>query len=276
MATKTLSKESFDFLQDLALRTAGIDVDPRKQALLEARLSKRVRALNLSDNVEYIAYLQKKPSEVRNFITALSTNFTSFFREKSHFSSLAKHIEDLVSNRQRRIRLWCAASSTGQEPYTIAMTMAEIIKNRDIDWRILATDISDRVLKTARRAVYDQQELQGVSAELQKKYFLPVKSAGNQNKFRVSPQLQQRVVVRRLNLATAPFPLSGPLDTIFCRNVMMYLSLDTRRALEKEFLRLLRPGAYLFIGQSEQLTRKFSDLYAVSHSAFRYKSAVSG
>ena len=240
-------------LSQAAYDLAGIKLGPDKEALLTSRVLKRMRSLGIEDYEAYLERFQREAAETEYFINAITTNTTYFFREEDHFPIIVKHVRQLVARGQRRLRLWCAASSTGQEPYTLAMALVEGLEGRSVDLQILATDIDTKVLQTAHRGVYPKDQLDKVPA-VYRGYFRRV---GDQ--VQVVPEVRRLVRFARLNLTQPPYPMQGPLDLILCRNVMIYFDEPTRGKLVGEFERLLGPGALLCIGHSESingLTRK--------------------
>ena len=250
-------------LRDAAHKLTGIKMGPDKQALLTSRVLKRMRALHMEDYREYLEKFESDPSEVEHFINAVTTNTTYFFREDEHFPIIAQAVSGWVGKGHKRIRIWCAASSTGQEPYTMALTLWKALEGRSVDLQILATDIDTKVLATAHRGVYPAEQLQKVPASF-RDGFEQVDDG-----FRVIPKVRSMVRFARLNLTQAPYPLRGPLDLIICRNVMIYFDENTRQRMVHEFERLLRPGALLCIGHSESIQGMTRTLRTERPSVFR-------
>jgi chemotaxis protein methyltransferase CheR len=249
-----MDAQTFKDFQALAYQKAGIFLREGKAALVQARLGKRLRELGLSSEREYLDRLRDDDGddEVVLFLDAISTNFTKFFREPDHFDTLVAGVKAARAAGQTKFRFWCAASSSGEEPYTIAMVLDPVLKN--CDWKLLATDISTRVLARAVAGVYSAQEVEGVSPALLSSCFdkLPPDDEG-EPRWGVKERLKARVVYRRLNLVTRPYALKGPLDAILCRNVMIYFDRPMRAGVVGEFERLIRPGCPLIIGHSETL-----------------------
>jgi len=247
--------ETFQAFQELAYSKAGIYLRQGKAALVQARLAKRLRALGLGSEREYLERLRGAggADELVLFLDAISTNFTGFFREPDHFETLREHVSALRRAGQRRFRFWSSACSSGEEPYTAAMALEPVLEG--CDWKILATDLSTRVLARAVEGTYGEEEMAPVSDGLRSRCFL-LSPGGPDGALRwaVKPRLRERIVFRRLNLAARPYPMTGPLDAVFCRNVMIYFDRPMREGLVHEFERLLRPGSPLFIGHSESLT----------------------
>jgi chemotaxis protein methyltransferase CheR len=263
-----MEAETFKAFQDIAYAKAGIYLRQGKAALVQARLAKRLRELGLSSEREYLDRLRGDAGEeVVLFLDAISTNFTKFFREADHFDTLAGWVAALRRLGQRRFRFWSAACSSGEEPYTAAMVLDPILEG--CDWKILATDISTRVLARAAAGRYTDEELAPVPAALRARYLEAAPEGDDGASFAVSPRLRERVVFRRLNLAARPYPMSGPLDAVFCRNVMIYFDRAMREGLVGEIERLIRPGAPLFIGHSETLNGIATRLRAERPSVYR-------
>lgn len=261
---------------DIAYTKAGIRLRDGKQALVAARVAKRLRALGLTEPGEYLQVLENDASgtEVASFLDVISTNFTAFYREPSHFERLSEFISERIKSGRKRIRLWCAASSTGEEPYTLAITCAEAIGNASVDWRILATDISRKVIAIAERGIYEEPALKDVPRSLRTKYFTSVRIADETwPHWQVHARLRSRVVFRRLNLANPPYPMPGPIDVVFCRNVMIYFDSPVRQRLVSEIERLLAEDALVCIGHSESLNGLETNLLAIEPSVYQPRSA---
>lgn len=260
----------FEQLCRIAYERAGIHLKDGKQALVASRIAKRMRVLGLPSEQHYLDYLQSELSEqeIVYFLNVISTNFTSFFRENDHFELMSERLETWLAEGRQKFRFWCAASSTGQEPYSIAITAEEVLGGR-ADYRILATDISTDVLAAAARGWYAPSAIEGVSHARRARYFQSAVNDSGQKGFQVAPELRQRISFTRLNLATPPFPMSGPLDIVFCRNVMIYFDLSVRDRLISDIERLLRPGGYLLIGHTETLNGLSTGLRVVAPSIYR-------
>jgi chemotaxis protein methyltransferase CheR len=248
-----MDAQTFKDFQAIAYQKAGIFLREGKAALVQARLAKRLRELGLATEKEYLERLRADGGEeVVLFLDAISTNFTKFFREPDHFETLREGVVAARAAGQRRFRFWSAASSSGEEPYTMAMVLDPLLEG--CDWKILATDISTRVLQRAVAGVYGPEELDGIPDKLRARY-LERQPASDEagERFAVREELKQRILYRRLNLAARPFPMQGPMDAIFCRNVMIYFDRPMRAGVVTEFERLIKPGGPLFIGHSETL-----------------------
>ena len=262
----------FDTLREMVYRHSGISLGQNKMALVTSRIAKRMRLLKIPTYRDYVDYLtgENEGDELVHFLDAISTNVTSFYREPAHFEFMAKTVKRWLEQGQRRFRLWCAASSTGEEPYTIAMTLAECADLGSLDAKILATDICVTALQHGREAVYERKKLEGVPRELLQRYFARVaRRGGPDTRLRASDALRRLIVWKRLNLAAPPFPMRGPMDLVFCRNVMIYFDQDVRRRLVGEAQRLLRPDGYLIVGSAEALSGLGVNFKLVQPSVYR-------
>lgn len=264
-----LSAKVFEDLRALLHRHTGINLGPQKEAMVRARLNKRLRALGLSDFQSYLRVVDGPNSaEWGAFVNALTTNLTSFFREGHHFEFLASHFKT-HPKPDRRLRLWSAGCSTGEEPYTLAMVLASNFP----DWTvsILATDLDTNVVDTASRGVYPLERVEKL--ELEWKRFAFLKGQGpHAGKVRVRPHLQSLITFGIFNLlGTAGWPEAGSLDVIFCRNVMIYFDKPTQAKLLEHFRVALRPGGLLMVGHSEALLNATSGFESLGGTTYRRK-----
>jgi chemotaxis protein methyltransferase CheR len=258
-ATATLGDADFQFLRELIYERSRINLGPEKRVLITSRLAKRLRELHLDDYSEYCALLRSPAGgqELTFLIDRISTNHTHFFREQKHFEFLEKKFlpawQAKRTARGEPLRVWSAASSTGEEPYTIAIHLAEhLAPAEEAAWQVEATDISTRVLAVARQGVYESERLAGVSAEQVRRYFQ--KGVGErEGQFRVKAELRERVRFHHLNLLQPPYPFKQPFHLIFCRNVMIYFDRPTQEALVSQLTDCLVPGGHLLVGHSESL-----------------------
>ncbi|BDG07986.1 CheR family methyltransferase [Anaeromyxobacter paludicola] len=265
-----MDRESFQGFQDVAYKHAGIFLRDGKEALVQARIAKRIRELGLPGERDYLDLLRGEGAEeeIVRFLDAISTNYTTFFREPDHIEELVRDVTRLRDGGQRKFRIWSAASSTGEEPYSIAMALAGALEG--CDWLILATDISTRVLARAKAGVYGENEVAAIPEPLRRRWLEPAGAAvAGEPAWAVRAELKERVVYRRLNLATPPFPMKGPLDGILCRNVMIYFDQHVRQGLVSEAARLLRPGCLFMVGHSETLNGLKTPLKALRPSVYR-------
>lgn len=238
----------FDRIRALIYQRAGISLAECKQEMVYGRLARRLRAIGTKSFAQYLDDLEsgRQPDEWQAFTNALTTNLTSFFREAHHFPLLAKH----VRARREPVEIWCSASSTGEEPYSIAMTLCEAFNTLTPPAHIIATDIDTNVLATAEKGIYPVERLAKLSDEQAKRFFLKGKGS-NAGLARVRPELRQMISFQQLNLKEDRWPLSGPFDAIFCRNVMIYFDKPTQRKILERFVPLIKPDGLLFAGHSE-------------------------
>lgn len=267
-AVMEIDTKTFRRISEIVYNKAGIVLGANKESLVSARVRKRLRALNLSSYEQYVDHVEQDDSgaELVELLNVISTNVTHFFRENRHFVVLRDLVRQWQAEGQDAFRIWCAASSTGEEPYSIAMTMAECL-SMGADVRILATDISTKVLGLARAGLYEWKHIDKVSENLRRKYFRREKD-GAEERYRVDPALGRMLTFARLNLAHPPFPMKGPFDVIFCRNVMIYFDNEVRRRLLAESFRLLRPGGYLMVGHAESLSGMLSEFKSIEPSIY--------
>ncbi|MFA6970922.1 MAG: CheR family methyltransferase [Gallionella sp.] len=228
---------------------AGISLNASKQELVYSRLSRRLRATGIRTFSDYLKLLEQNDAqEWEAFANSLTTNLTSFFREQHHFPLLAEQLKSLGGSHP--IVIWCSASSTGEEPYSIAMTAVDAFNSFTPPVKIIATDLDTDVLETARQGVYALDRVEKMDEALLKRFFL--KGAGEQAGFvKVRPELQNMITFRKLNLLDSIWPIREKLDVIFCRNVMIYFDKDTQLAVLKKMAPLLRADGLLYAGHSE-------------------------
>ena len=257
-----LSERDFNHIRKLVKDQTGINLSEGKRDMVYGRLSRRLRQLGISDFREYLGYLESDEAEVGNFINAITTNLTSFFREMHHFDYLSKTIIPslLKSNSNTgRIRIWSAGCSTGEEPYSIAMTLMNSIPDiAHWDVKILATDLDTNVVAHARAGVYTADRVKGVPDNIQRKYFRKGRGS-TEGSVKMSESLQSLITFNQLNLMNQ-WPMRGPFDLIFCRNVVIYFDKPTQRVLFDRYADLLRPDGHIFLGHSESLF-KVSDRF---------------
>lgn len=249
-----MTASDFTAFQNLLYEKSGIVLTDSKRALVESRVTQRLRALNMNSYQQYMQVVieDKSGEELVQLIDVISTNITRFFREPDHFDLLESTLEKWVANGQQHVRIWSAACSTGEEPYTMAMTVDKLVQQHRLDLKILATDISTRVLAHATAGVYEEDRLANIPDNLKSKYFRP--QAGNgARQYAVSEQLKRLTMFHRLNFTVFPYPIKGVFDVIFCRNAMIYFDRDLRTKMVHEFARLLKPGGLLMIGHAETL-----------------------
>jgi chemotaxis protein methyltransferase CheR len=257
--TISFSGKAYRILIDLVYEHSRIRLGADKQMLLANRLQKRLRVLGLESYDDYCAVLQSPEGseEIEELVDLISTNHTKFFREPDHFSFLTSWalpalIPRLVASRSP-LRLWSAAASSGEEPYTIAIVVAEHLRaHPSLEWQITASDISRRMLAEAQQGIYRMDVVQPVPPELLKRYFQ--KGIGvRAGTCRIKPELQERLRFERINLFQAEYPVFPKQHVIFCRNVMIYFDLPSRTTAVQRLTRHLSPGGYLVVGHSESL-----------------------
>ena len=260
----------FEFIRRLVAEKTGIVLNDAKRNLVYSRLSRRLRQLGLEQFADYCELLKSgDDGELVNFINAITTNLTSFFRENHHFEYLRDTLlpELMRSKPERRLRCWSAGCSTGEEPYSIAMVLRETLPASGWDARILATDLDSEVVARARRGVYTQERVNGISPERLRRWFLRGKG-DNEGMVQVRAALRELITFRQLNLMHA-WPIGGPLDFIFCRNVVIYFDKPTQKVLFDRYAELLPVGGHLFIGHSESLFKVTDRFKLIGKTIYR-------
>jgi chemotaxis protein methyltransferase CheR len=256
----TLSEDEFQRLSTYIFSEFGIKMPPVKKIMLQSRLQKRLRELqmnNFKDYVDFVFSEEGLSNEVIHMIDVVSTNKTDFFREPIHFDFLQSVIlPELAGNHfsGRPLKIWSAGCSSGEEPYSIAMTIAEFQeKFPELDYQILATDISSRILKSAVEAIYKESRAELIPMSLRKKYLLKSKDRTNPS-VRIVPDLRKKVVFQRLNFMEHNYSTGDTFDVIFCRNVLIYFDRDTQEKVINRLCTKLKSGGYFFLGHSESIT----------------------
>jgi chemotaxis protein methyltransferase CheR len=241
----------FSRVRKMIHERAGISLGAHKREMVYSRLARRLRALGRQDFASYLDQLERQPDapEWEDFINALTTNLTAFFRESHHFPILA----DFARSRGGPVSIWCCAASTGEEPYSIAITLAEALGPRASSSTVLATDIDTNVLNRARAAVYPAERVAKMEESRLKRFFLKGRGA-NAGQVRVRPEIADMVRYDTLNLLAPSWPINEKFDAIFCRNVMIYFDKPTQARILERFVPLLKPGGLLFAGHSENFT----------------------
>ncbi|WBY00579.1 chemotaxis protein CheR [Ramlibacter tataouinensis] len=245
-----LSDRDFDRVRALIHARAGIALGAQKRQMVYSRLSRRLRELGLVAFGPYLDHLEGAPQdgEWQSFINALTTNLTSFFREAHHFPLLAQH----VAGRPHPLQIWCAGASTGEEPYSVAMTLMETLGSRAAACTVLATDVDTEVLAKGQEGVFTMEQVARLPREQLQRFFLKG-VGGNEGKALVRPELAAMVKFAPHNLLSPDWP-EGPFDAIFCRNVMIYFDKPTQAAILQRFARHMKRGALLFAGHSENFS----------------------
>jgi chemotaxis protein methyltransferase CheR len=267
-----LTDTQFHRIRQLVREHTGISLSEAKRQLVYGRLARRLRALKLQSFGEYLELLERGvAAELEEFTNAITTNLTSFFREPHHFEYLASDVLPKIVAKDsgvRRARIWCCAASTGEEPYSIAMILREaqdILTGFDV--KLLATDLDSAVLATGAAGIYSAERLKSVSGARVSRFF---KKGGGENAghYRAQDELRNLITFKQLNLMHE-WPVRGPFDAIFCRNVIIYFDKETQRALFERMAALQRPGDYLFLGHSESLYRVSDKYELVGRTIYR-------
>jgi chemotaxis protein methyltransferase CheR len=268
--------KDFERVRKLIYDHAGISLNPSKQDMVYSRLARRLRATGIGSFAEYLALLESNDAvEWEAFVNSLTTNLTAFFREPHHFPLLAEHVQ---KHRGRHIDLWCSAASTGEEPYSMAMTMVDAFGSWTPPVKILATDLDTNVLAKAEAGVYPLERVEKLSPDLVKRFFQ--KGTGAQAGYvRVRPELRNMITFRQVNLLSPDWPVRAPLDAIFCRNVMIYFDKATQLGILERFVPLLQPDGLLFAGHSESFHNAghlFSLRGKTVYELAKHRSALAG
>jgi chemotaxis protein methyltransferase CheR len=246
----SFTNEDFSRIRTLIHRRAGISLNDQKQEMVYGRLARRLRTLGLTSFKVYLDQLEQnsQSDEWESFINSLTTNLTSFFRESHHFPLLA----EFVKTRQKPVTVWCSASSTGEEPYSIAMTLVEALGDRP-QAKVCASDIDTQVLAKARSGIYPLDQVDRLGDVRRKRFFL--KGTGSHaGQARVKPEIRSMIDFFQVNLLDTTWPIKDKFDVIFCRNVMIYFDKPTQTKILERFVPLLKPGGLLFAGHSENFT----------------------
>jgi chemotaxis protein methyltransferase CheR len=250
----TLTAADFERVRKLIYERAGISLHAGKQAMVYSRLSRRLRETRHASFADYLQWLERATgaeaeAEWQEFVNCLTTNLTAFFREEHHFHAL---VEDLKARAARPVRIWCNAASTGEEPYSLAMTAVEAL-GPSAQVKLVCSDIDTKVLATAQRGVYSA-EARGLSPERLKRHFMRGTGA-NAGHIRIKPELARLIEFRTFNLMSSGWnALGDPFDIVFCRNVMIYFDNPTQRKVLERMHGVMKPGGLLYVGHSENFT----------------------
>jgi chemotaxis protein methyltransferase CheR len=266
------SDADFDALRKLVKEITGINLTDQKRELVYGRLARRLRALHLRTFAEYRDLLSEDGGEeIRELCNAITTNLTSFFRENHHFEYLRDHVlGPLQSSRtgSRRVRIWSSACSTGEEPYSLAMTVLESFQDlRSWDVKILATDLDSDVLAKAKRGLYGADRMRNMNPQRLQTFFTEQRGRDGPC-YEVIPELRSLITFKQLNLMHT-LPMKGPMDAIFCRNVVIYFDKDTQRELFARIAQLQRPNDLLFLGHSESLFKVSESYLPIGKTIYR-------
>ncbi len=285
LAEKKIDEREFEFtatdfsrIRKLIYQHAGISLSEAKTDMVYSRVGRRLRSEGFNTFKQYLDALEKKndSSEWEAFTNALTTNLTSFFREEHHFPILA---DLLLANHSREsrqpIRIWCSAASTGEEPYTIAMTACEAFGSLNPPVEIIATDIDTNVLATASAGIYPYERVSKLSEKRRKNYFQKG-SGAQEGSVRVKSELRRLITFKQLNLLTEKWPLSGQFDAIFCRNVMIYFDKPTQSTILSRFVPLMKSDGLLFAGHSENFLYVSKELSLLGKTVYELKDKGAG
>lgn len=262
----------FNKIKSIIYQKAGIHLADSKRQLVYSRLARRLRFLGLSSFKEYIEYLSAEEGEQQEFVNALTTNLTSFFREPHHFETLAQYALKNKST-QKKMRVWCAASSTGEEPYSIAMVLIEAFGSYSPPVEIIASDIDSNVLDFASKGIYNIDRLDALSQAQKRQFFLRGKG-NNAGKARVINELRQLIEFRRINLLDANWGLTGGFDIIFCRNVMIYFDKATQLKLLERMVKLLKEDGLYIAGHSESFSNASHLVKLVGKTTYQVSNSL--
>lgn len=263
-----MDAEIFNRFRDLIYRNSGIALADEKRDLLNGRIRKRLAQLQLHEPLDYLQVIESDLSgqELVLLLDAISTNTTYFHREPRHFEIYAEMLRSYRAEGRRQVKVWCAAASTGEEPYTLAMIASDTLDLKVQTAKVLATDISTRALGRAVEGIYPLASVAKLPEQLRNRHFVRADSE-EQQMCQVHPEIRRMVLFKRLNLVEFPYPLQGAVDIIFCRNVMIYFDIPVRERVIHEFTRLLAPGGFLFLSHSE-------NLLGIQHELGRYDTSV--
>lgn len=268
-----MTDANFKVIKNLVYQSSGIVLGEHKREMVYSRLSRRLRALKFNDFDQYCELLANQNSEeLSHFINAITTNLTSFFREQHHFDFIKQTVIPKLlaqSKQTKRIRVWSAGCSSGEEPYSIAITMANAFTEPNWDFKILATDLDSNVLEKATTGIYPNQALAGLPEAIKRTNFVYNKQL---NQYKIKPSIAQHIHFKRLNLLEK-WPMKGKFDIIFCRNVVIYFDNETKNNLIRQYANLLKPGGYLFLGHSETMSREVSDFNPLGHTIYQRKES---
>ncbi len=270
--SQTVSETDFNRLRKAVYEHCGINITPAKKQMVEGRLRKRIKALGLSGYDEYFNLVFGSDAgsmEFVNLIDVITTNKTDFFREPAHFTFLADICLPDILVRTKHINLWSAACSTGEEPWSLAMTLAYLKeKMLSMDFHIYASDISTDVLRTAAMGIYEESRTDTIPEVLKKKYLLKSRDR-TKRLVRICPEVRAKVRFLHINLKNRIYPLKEKMDIIFCRNVIIYFNKETQQEILCRLIAHIRPGGYLFLGHSESIHGMDLPVYQVRPTLFK-------
>ena len=258
--------KDFERVRKIIYKKAGINLSDSKKQLVYSRLARRLRALGLPDFSAYLIFLENTDEEQQEFVNALTTNLPAFFREDHHFKTL--HQFACNFQHQRNMRVWCSAASTGEEPYSIAITLAEAFGCYDPPVEIIASDIDSNVLNEGSNAIYNYDRIESLSMERKKQFFLRGKG-GQSGKVKVVPELRKLIEFKQINLLDERWPLNGLFDVIFCRNVMIYFDKSTQLKLLEKMTKYLHKDGLYIAGHSESFSQAIHLVKLVGKTTYK-------
>lgn len=262
------SAADFEAVRIKLKKLAGINLADSKDSMVYSRLARRIRALNLSSFSQYLSYLDQHHGEQEEFLNALTTNLTSFYRESHHFVAL----EEQLRKHPRPTTIWCAASSTGEEPYSIAMSAVNAFGKFNCPVKIIASDIDSKVLQTASAGIYRSDQLKDVSFEMKKRFFH--RGKGRQDgKVKVVPELRDMISFQKLNLMDDGWALPKNIDIVFCRNVMIYFDKSTQVSILKKIVKHMAHDSLYIAGHSENFANVSDILVPLGKTIYKPKRA---
>ena len=265
----TMTYANFAHIRDIAYDLTGITLSDHKQNMIYGRLARRLRALGLSSFDDYCNLLSEDSPELHEFINAITTNLTAFFRENHHFDFLKTTAFPNIIRKNmasKRLRIWSAGCSTGEEPYSIAMTLSATAGFNQWNAKILATDLDSNVVDKGRRGIYQEDRCTGIPNE----YTRYLKRNPSTGEIKIREDVQEKIAFKQLNLLHQ-WPMKGPFDIIFCRNVVIYFDQETQKKLFARYHKMLAEGGYLFIGHSENLNRVSNDFTSLGKTMYQKK-----
>ena len=267
----SFSGDDFERVRKLIYQHAGISLSPIKQDMVYSRLARRLRATGAKSFVEYLDGLEKNGGdEWERFVNSLTTNLTSFFREPHHFPIFAEHLQKLGTSRP--IKIWCSAASTGEEPYSIAMTVIETFGEKVSHVSIIASDLDTNVLATAQKGIYPIERVEKIPTERLRRFFF--KGTGSQEGYvAVRPELKRLIEFQRVNLLEPNWPIRGPLDVIFCRNVMIYFDKPTQYKILSRYAPMMQRDGLMFAGHSESFLHAADLFKSLGKTVYALSSA---
>lgn len=268
----TMTEEEFEKFRKLIYEKIGINLLQHKKIMLQGRIKKRLKKLKICSFSEYYDIIQNNREELVEMFNVVSTNKTEFFRENHHFEFLEEILPEMININSKageyKFSIWCAASSTGEEPYTIAMTLAKFSTLKNWKTKIVASDISTNVLEKAASGIYSEEIVSKIPKDMLKKHFKKI----DEESYQVNKDLKEMIKFKRINLVDGNYPFQGQFEIIFCRNVMIYFDRKTQVEIVENFMKVLKNGGYLILGSSESLPPeviKTMDLKRIKSTIFQ-------